>query len=223
MQTKEVIAIDGPAGAGKSTVAKAVAKQLGFLFLDTGAMYRCVALLATRAGLGPNDGEAAARLAQQARIEFRPGDPQVVMLNGENVTQEIRQPPIGDLASQLSVHSAVRQVLVRSQQEMCSVGRVVMEGRDTTTVVCPEARLKIFMTASEDERARRRWLELKQRGVDADLEELKHQIRERDHRDSTRPDSPLRVSEDAVVLDTDGMSIDQVVERVLAEWSARQT
>lgn len=222
MRTKEVIAIDGPAGAGKSTVAKAVAKRLGFLFLDTGAMYRCVALLAMRAGLSPTDSEGVARLAEQAKIEFRQGDPQIVLLNGEDVTQEIRQPAIGDLASELSIHSSLRRVLVRNQQEMCHVGRVVMEGRDTTTVVCPEARLKIFMTASEDERARRRWLELKQRGLDPDLEELRQQIRERDHRDSTRPDSPLKVSEDAIVLDTDRMTIDQVVERVLSEWSARQ-
>jgi cytidylate kinase len=218
---REVVAIDGPAGAGKSTVAKAVAKELGFTYLDTGAMYRCIALLATRNGLGPNDGDAAATLATDTQIEFRLGEPQTVLLDGEDVTSLIRTMEIGELASALSANSDVRKELVKRQKLLCDLGRVVLEGRDTTTVVCPDARLKIYMTASVAERSRRRWKELQAKGDTTPLEDIRQQIALRDERDTTRADSPLRVADDAVTIDTDAMSADEVIARVLAEWTSR--
>jgi len=211
-----VIAIDGPAGAGKSTVAKRVAKELELRYLDTGAMYRAVALLARRAGLGPSDGERASALAAACTISFEPGDPQRVLLDGEDVTAAIREPEIGDLASALSVCSPLRRVLVERQKGLLVGGGFTLEGRDATTVVAPDAHLKIYMTASIQERARRRCLELKERGLPADFAQIEAQIAERDARDSTREDSPLRVADGAVVLNTDGLTIDEVVEKVVA-------
>jgi len=212
--SKPVIAIDGPAGAGKSTVAKRVAQELGLSYLDTGAMYRAVALTASRAGLGPDDGDAAAELAAKAQIAFVPGDPQRVLLNGEDVTDAIREPRIGELASALSVFSPIRRILVERQKALLAGGGFTLDGRDATTVVAPDAQVKVFMTASIEERARRRYEELKQRGMPADLQEIKDQIAERDHRDSTRADSPLRIADDATVVDTDKLTIDEVVAKV---------
>lgn len=217
---KEVIAIDGPAGAGKSTVAKAVARILGFTYLDTGAMYRCVALLAKRNGLGADDYCKAAELAKQADISFQSGDPQRVFLNGEDVTNEIRTMEIGELASTLSTHSAIRKEMVERQKILCDAGRVVLEGRDTTTVVCPDARLKIYLTASVEERARRRWKELREKGDNTPLETIERQIAERDQRDMTRADSPLKIAEDAITIDTDKMTVEAVVESVLKAWES---
>ncbi len=218
---RDVVAIDGPAGAGKSTVAKAVAKELGFTYLDTGAMYRCIALLATRRGLGPEDGDAAAALATDARIEFQPGEPQTVLLDGEDVTSLIRTMEIGELASALSANSHVRKELVKRQKLLCDQGRIVLEGRDTTTVVCPDARLKIYMTASVEERSRRRWKELQAKGDTTPIDDIRQQIALRDERDTTRADSPLKVADDAVTIDTDAMSADEVIARVLSEWNSR--
>lgn len=216
----DAIAIDGPAGAGKSTVAKAVAKRLGFTFLDTGAMYRCVALLAHRHAADVTDEEALAGIAIAAEIEFEPGDPQFVFLNREEVSAAIREPHIGELASAISVFPAVRKSLVARQKAICENGRVVMEGRDTTTVVCPNARLLVFLTASDEERARRRMLELRSKGDSATLVEVLEQIRARDERDSTRAESPLMVAPGACVIDTDSMSPDQVVEAILDAYQA---
>jgi len=211
-----VIAIDGPAGSGKSTVAKEVARRLGLSFLDTGAMYRCIALLAQQNGLGPSDGDEAAKLGEAARISFDQGDPQRVFLNGEDVTQAIREPEIGNLASALSAHSSVRRLLVRQQREIVARGGVTLEGRDVTTVVAPDADIRIFMTAGVEERTRRRFQELKARGISVDFEELKKQIEERDQRDSTRQDSPLRIGEGVTVIDTDGMTVEEAVSKVLS-------
>ena len=209
-----VIAIDGPAGAGKTTVAKRVAKDLELRFLDTGAMYRCVALACKRHGIAASDAEKAAQMAESITIDFGPGEPQRVLLNGEDVTEAIRRPEIGDFASAVSVHSAVRRQLVRQQQAIVASGGVILEGRDTTTVVAPRAQVKVYMTAGVDVRANRRFEELRAKGMAVDLDELKTQIQERDTRDCTREDSPLSIAPDAHVIDTDTMSIDKVVETV---------
>ena len=151
-----VIAIDGPAGAGKSTVAKALARELELRYLDTGAMYRALALKASRKGFGPLDGDDVAALGPSTRIDFEPGEPQRVVLDGEDVTDAIRTATIGQLASELSTHAGVRKVLVQRQKEVVAHGGVILEGRDVTTVVAPNADLKVYLTASLEERAGRR-------------------------------------------------------------------
>lgn len=217
-----VIAIDGPAGAGKSTVTKLVARNLGLHYLDTGAMYRCVALLASRAGLGPDDAEAAA-LAESCRIEFADDGAafattgvlaQRVLLNGEDVSDAIRTLEIGELASALSAHPTVRRALVKKQQAIVSEGGYTLEGRDAATVIAPNAELKIYLTASLEVRAQRRLAEFQAKSPGTTLEEVKEAIAARDHRDSTRADSPLRIAEGAVVVDTSEMTIEQVVARI---------
>lgn len=211
-----VIAIDGPAGAGKSTVAKAVAKRLGLRFLDTGAMYRCLALHCQRYGVTADEGDAAARLCEAIEIGFGEGEPQRVFLNDEDVTDAIRTPEIGDFASAVSVHSPVRKLMVRQQQAIVARGNVVLEGRDTTTVIAPEAPVRIYLTASLDERTRRRMHDFAERGIVKDFEQLKAEIAERDLRDSSREDSPLKIGEGVTVIESDGMSVDQVVDAVIS-------
>lgn len=211
-----IVAIDGPAGAGKSTVAKAVAKRLGLRFLDTGAMYRALALKAQRQGLGPDDGEATGEIGASTTIEFVPGDPQRVILDREDVTEAIRTPEIGELASALSAHSPVRKVLAERQKAIVALGGFTLEGRDTTTVVAPQAQVKVFLTATLDERTRRRHAELTAKGQTISFEDLKKQIADRDHRDSTRADSPLMKAPDAIEIVSDDMSVDEVVERIVA-------
>lgn len=211
-----VIAIDGPAGAGKSTVAKAVAKRLSLRFLDTGAMYRCLALHCERHGIRADQGDEAARLCEDIEIAFGEGEPQRVFLNGEDVTDAIRTPEIGEFASAVSVHSPVRKLMVRQQQAIVAKGNVVLEGRDTTTVIAPEAPLRIYLTASLEERTRRRLHDFAERGIAKDFDELKAEIAERDHRDSTREDSPLKIGEGVLVIESDGLSADEVVDRVVA-------
>ncbi len=217
-----VIAIDGPAGAGKSTVAKAVAKRLGLRFLDTGAMYRCLALHCQRHGVTAEQGDEAARLCEGIAIGFGEGEPQRVFLNGEDVTDAIRTPEIGDFASAVSVHSPVRKLMVRQQQAIVAQGNVMLEGRDTTTVIAPEAPVRIYLTASLDERTRRRMYDFASRGIVKDFEELRAEIEERDLRDSTRDDSPLRVGEGVTVIESDGLSVDQVVDKVVALAASAQ-
>jgi CMP/dCMP kinase len=214
--SKLVIAIDGPAGAGKSTVAKRLAKELGLSYLDTGAMYRALALKASRNGLGPNDGEAAGALGEDTEIAFGTGDPQSVYLDGEDVTSQIRSLEIGELASALSAHTPVRRVLARRQQEMVADGGYTLEGRDVTTVIAPKAQVRIFLTASLEERARRRHEEMLAKGQQSDLEAVKKTIAERDHRDSNRSDSPLIHADGVMKIETDGMTIDEVVAEIRA-------
>lgn len=216
----EAIAIDGPAGAGKSTVAKMVAAKLGFQYLDTGAMYRSAALLAVEKGVSLQDATACGQIAHNMQIQFVPGNPQRVMLNGRDVTDAIRSPEVSHAASVISVHPEVRKEMVKRQRALCEVGGVVLEGRDTTTVVCPDARLKVFLTASPEERARRRLKDLLAAGEEATFEEVLEQIRERDRRDTTRDHSPLRVAEDALVIETDGITADDVARRILDAWQA---
>lgn len=203
-----VIALDGPAGAGKSTVARAVAAALGFTYLDSGAMYRCVALAALERGVDPDDGERTAALARALRIEL---DGKRVVLNGRDVSAAIRAPEVTELASRVSVHAGVREAMIARQRELIASGRYVAEGRDIGTVVSPDAPLKVFLTASEEERARRRALE-----TGDDAEAVLAAQRERDRRDETRELSALRPAEDAVEIDTTGLSLEQVVERVVA-------
>lgn len=211
------IAIDGPAGSGKSTVARAVADRLGYLYIDTGAMYRAVAYRALRDGVSIADEERLTQLAEGMQMEFvQDADGALrLIVDGEDVSEAIRTPVVSQLASPVSVLAGVRQRLVARQRQMGADGRVVMEGRDIQTVVFPEAEVKIFLTASDDQRARRRYLELRQRGEEITFEQVKREMQERDQRDSQRSLAPLARAPDAVEIDTNRKSIDEVVEAVL--------
>lgn len=209
-----VIAIDGPAGAGKSTVAKRLARELGLAFLDTGAMYRAIALKASRLGITVDEADRLAHLAENSRIEFAEGEPQRVLLDGEDVTGQIRTPQIGEAASALSVHPPVRKVMAAAQRAIVQRGGVTLEGRDTTTVTAFDAPVRVFLTASLNERARRRLAELTAVGQDIDEETLKAQIAQRDERDSSREEAPLMIGEGVTVVETDGMTIDDVVDAI---------
>ncbi|MCL6536794.1 MAG: (d)CMP kinase [Armatimonadetes bacterium] len=212
-----VVAIDGPAGSGKSTLARGLARALGFVFLDTGAMYRALALAAQRAGIDPDDAERLAQLAQQVDIRFEAdGEAQRVLLDGEDVSEAIRTPEISDLASRIAVHAGVRRAMVALQRALASAAHgVVAEGRDTTTVVFPDAAVKLYLDASPQERARRRQHQLQQQGIDAPYEQVLQAILERDARDAARADSPLRIADDALVIQNDGWSKEQTFEYAL--------
>jgi cytidylate kinase len=216
-----LIAIDGPAGAGKSATARELAVRLGLPYLDTGAMYRTVALLALRAGLGPQldrvGEEAAVAFARRLDVRFS-GDPraQRVVLDGEDVTEALRAPAVSEMSSVVSVIPEVRREMVRRQREMASRTGGVIEGRDIGTVVFPDATLKVFLTADPEVRARRRFDELARRGVVVRWEDVLVEQRERDRRDSTRPDSPLRPAEGAVIVDTSRLTLPEVVNTVVA-------
>ncbi|MDO4262290.1 MAG: (d)CMP kinase [Eubacteriales bacterium] len=211
------IAVDGPGGAGKSTIAKAVARARGCIYVDTGAMYRAMALYLIRHEVDPEDKKAIEEACGSAdiSIEYRDGE-QVVLLNGENVNACIRTEQVGNMASVCSVVPAVRRKLVELQQRLAAKSDVVMDGRDIGTVVLPEADVKIYLTAGSRTRAMRRCMELKAKGEDADLEKVQADIEERDYRDMHREDSPLRQAEDAVLVDSSDMTIEQVVERILS-------
>lgn len=209
-----VVAIDGPAGAGKSTVAKALARELSLRYLDTGAMYRALAVKASRKGLGPLDGDAVSSLGERTQIDFGPGDPQRVLLDGEDVTDQIRTTEIGQLASELSTDPMVRRVLVLRQKAIVGQGGVILEGRDVTTVVAPEAHVKIFLTASLEERAQRRLREFETKGFKAGFDRVRHDMEERDHRDITREDSPLSVAPGAHVIDSANRTVEDVIEAI---------
>jgi cytidylate kinase len=212
---KLVIAIDGPAGAGKSTVAKALAKELGLKYLDTGAMYRALALAASRKGLTAEDGDRAAELAGQITISFGEGDPPPILVDGEDVSGQIRTLEIGELASALSTHSGVRKELVKRQQTMVAEGGYTLEGRDVTTVVAPNAQVKVYLTASLEERAKRRHIEMQGKAMETpEFDELRRQMQTRDHRDITRDDSPLMVAQGATLIESGGMNIDEVVQKI---------
>ena len=210
------IAIDGPAGAGKSTIAKKVAAGKGYIYVDTGAMYRAMALYILRCGIDPDDATAISKKCRDAdiTIEYRDGV-QVVLLDGEDVGAYLRTPQVSDMASRTSVNSDVREKLVELQQALARKQNVVMDGRDIGTVVLPDAQVKIFLTASVDVRADRRYRELIEKGEKADLSEIKAQIIERDARDMNRPISPLKQAEDAVLVDTSDMTIDEVAAAIM--------
>jgi len=212
-----IIAIDGPAGAGKSTVARAVARRLGYFFINTGAMYRAVAWKALREGVSLDDAGAVGRLAGESLIELTGDvDSTRVLIDGRDITDDIATPQVGQAASVVSTISAVRRALVARQQRMARAGGVVMEGRDIGTQVFPDAEVKIYLDASPEARAQRRYDEDLARGVAvASPEEMKEEIERRDHRDKTRADSPLTQAEDAVYIDSSPMTVDEVVERIL--------
>lgn len=210
------LAIDGPAGAGKSTIAKRIAKQLGFIYVDTGAMYRAMALYFLRNHIEASNQEEIEKACMKVNItiEYKDGE-QLVLLNGENVNGFIRTEEVGNMASATSVNRTVRLKLVELQQELAKKKSVVMDGRDIGTYVLPNADLKIYLTAGSKKRAERRWAELKDKGINADMSEIEKDIIERDHRDMTREFAPLKQAEDAVYLDTSDMTIEEVVERVI--------
>ena len=219
------IAIDGPAGAGKSTIGALVAERLGYLFLDTGAMYRAVALAAIERGIDPDDADALAALARDSRITIGPptvrdGRAYTVLLDGKDVTWEIRGARIDRTVSQVARVPAVRDAMLQQQRALASRGRVVMVGRDIGTVVLPDAERKIFLTASASERARRREEELAARGEQRPRQELMHEILRRDQLDSERAVAPLRAADDAVIVETDGLAVGQALDQVLSVISA---
>jgi cytidylate kinase len=219
-----IVAIDGPSGAGKSTLGRRLARELGLLYIDTGAMYRAVALAAVRAGVELSDSASVAEVARRASIRLE-GDPDSlrVVLDGRDVSEEIRGEGVGQAASVVSAIPDVRRELVRQQREMGARGGVVLDGRDIGTVVFPAADVKFFLTARPEERARRRLDEERARHHAQTFEETLADINERDQRDSTRDDSPLRAASDAVVIDTTEFTIEEVFRRMLQVIRERQS
>lgn len=210
------IAIDGPAGAGKSTIAKAVAKKLGFIYVDTGAMYRAMALYLIRNNIDKHDKEKIEKACEDAEISIDYVDGvQVVLLFGENVNPFLRTEEVGDMASVSSANQKVREKLVSLQQKLAALKSVVMDGRDIGTVVLPDAECKIYLTADSAVRAKRRYDELVAKGEKCDLEQIEKDIIKRDHQDMTREISPLKQAEDAILVDTSYMSVDEVEEKIL--------
>lgn len=218
------VAIDGPAGAGKSTIAKLVAKRKGYIYVDTGAMYRGLAIHFLKKGVLPEDIEGIQKACQDAEITIGYEDgQQQIYLNGENVTGQLREEAVGNMASKSSSIADVRQKLLDLQRELARKENVVMDGRDIGTSVLPDADVKIFLTASVDTRARRRYNELVQKGEACDLETIAADIAERDQRDMTRAISPLCQAEDAVLVDSSEMTIEEVVEAIEAVIAQKQS
>ena len=210
------IAIDGPSGAGKSTFARRIAEDMGYVYVDTGAIYRTVGYYIWICGIGGRDADGVRRLIDDVnvRIEY-PGDGvQHMYLNGRDITGEIRTPEISMYASQVSAHKCVRDFLMDTQRDLARTHNVVMDGRDIGTVVLPDADVKIFLTASAEVRARRRWLELQEKGVKDSYEKVLADMIQRDKQDSTREVAPLRQAEDAVLLDTSDMTLEQTFEAI---------
>ena len=211
-----IIAIDGPAGSGKSTIAKLVAKRLNYRYIDTGAMYRAVAWTAQKKGLSLTDETAMAELARSLKIEFVPGaDGQSVLVDGENAPAHLKNETVGKGAATVAAQKSVREVLVARQRQIGETGNVVMDGRDIGTVVFPQANKKFFFVADAEERGRRRYEELKSKNPDLDLKIIIEEIRQRDHEDCNRKISPLVRAEDALEVDTTRLSIEEVTDHVL--------
>lgn len=217
------IAIDGPAGSGKSTIAKLAAKKTGLIYVDTGAMYRALAVYFLKKGLKAEDeaGITAAVADADVTIEYQDGVQQVI-LNGENVTPFLREEAVGQMASASSVYAAVRSKMTALQQKLAAEKDVVMDGRDIGTVVLPDAFLKIYMTAAAEVRAKRRYDELTAKGSEADYDTILREIIERDHRDMTREIAPLKQAEGAVYLDTSELGIEEVADKVLSLYERRK-
>jgi len=211
------IAIDGPAGAGKSTIAKLVAKKLGYIYVDTGSMYRTLALACIRAGVSAEEKDKVVDVCNsvQVSLEYVEGN-QVVRLNGEDVSGYIRNEEVGNMTSAIAVYEPVREILVKMQQKIATEQNLVMDGRDIGSVVLPNANLKIYLTASVETRAQRRYKELVEKGVDCDINEIEKDIEDRDYRDMHREVSPLTQTEDAILVDSSNMTIDEVVEKIIS-------
>ncbi|WP_099468416.1 (d)CMP kinase [Konateibacter massiliensis] len=210
------IAIDGPAGAGKSTIAKEIAKRLGYIYVDTGAMYRAMALFIIQKDIKPEEEEKISLACKDAdiTIEYEKGE-QLVILNGENVTPFIRSEEVGNMASASASNRNVRLKLVDLQRELAAKTNVIMDGRDIGTYVLPKANVKVFLTASSKVRAKRRYEELTQKGLSCNIEEIESDIIERDRRDSTREFAPLRQADDAVLIDSSDMTVEEVINAII--------
>ncbi len=212
---KRIIAIDGPAGAGKSTVAKRVAERLGYTYIDTGAMYRAVAWKALRAADQVTDADILRAVGEiDVRLSCTDAGTRVAV-DGTDVTEEIRTPTVTRIVSRVAALGPVREKMVELQRAMATAGRVVMDGRDIATNVLPNADVKVFLSASVEERARRRYREMQAKGYDVDLDELQKEIAARDKQDSERAISPLRKADDAILIDSTGLSIEEVTARIL--------
>lgn len=217
------VAIDGPAGAGKSTIAKATSKKMQFVYIDTGAMFRAVGLAALRAGIDPNDIDRVNEMLPSVNIDISHSeDGQQVFLNGENVSKEIRMPEVSVAASDISKIPQVRKKLLELQRSIAEKTDVIMDGRDIGTVVLPDAQLKIFLTASVEERAMRRYKELVEKGIECDFDEVKRDMAYRDKNDSEREIAPLKPAEDSVIVDTTGKTLSESVEIILGIISERR-
>ncbi len=215
MDKLRLIALDGPSGAGKSSAAKRVAERLGWAYLDTGAMFRATALALQRAGVSLEDEAGLRAVLDALRLEQAGA---AIFLNGEDVSEAIRTPEITQFVTPVSQDPRVRRILLEQQRAVGAKGGFVVDGRDIGTVVFPGAALKVFLTASVDARARRRFLEQQAKGMAMSLEEVAADIARRDHADSTRAEAPLKKADDAVELDSSGLSLDEVVERIVALW-----
>ena len=209
------IAIDGPAGAGKSTIARRTAQELSFIYVDTGALYRALAVFLVDEGVSPEDTEKVKEAVKSVKVSiaYENGEQQV-LVNGKNVTDRLRAESVGNMASTISAIPAVRAALLDLQRDLAKAHDVLMDGRDIGTNVLPDAELKIYLTASVETRAERRYRDLQEKGVEKVLSEIRKEIEERDHRDMTRAIAPLKQAEDAVYLDTSHMNIDEVVEAI---------
>ena len=210
------IAIDGPAGVGKSTLAKALAKHTGYIYIDTGAMYRAVALLAKRNGVAAEEGEALTNLLNGLLLQFKTVEDKKCLFNHEeNIEDEIRQPEISKIVSAYAKLESVRRALTEQQRHIAEENSVIMDGRDIGTVVLPNADYKFYIVASVEERARRRFLELKNKGIEQDYDELVKDIASRDYQDATRKIAPLRKADDAILIDTDNLNEKEVLEKII--------
>ena len=217
------IAIDGPAGAGKSTIARRTAQELSFIYVDTGALYRALAVFLVDEGVSPEDTEKVKEAVKSVKVSiaYKNGEQQV-LVNGKNVTDRLRAESVGNMASTISAIPAVRAALLDLQRDLAKAHDVLMDGRDIGTNVLPDAELKIYLTASVETRAERRYRDLQEKGVEKPLSEIKKEIEERDHRDMTRAIAPLKQAEDAVYLDTSHMNIDEVVEAIRQLYRERK-
>lgn len=215
MKKQIKVAIDGPAGAGKSTIAKAVAHRLGIFYVDTGAMYRAIALKTLRSSISIDQEEEVGQMVQQTEIVLEHSEARRVFCDGEDVTVAIRNPEVSRVVSKIATYPIVRERLVQLQRQEAARGAVIMDGRDIGTVVLPEADLKIFLTASPKERANRRWLELCNSGKELSLAEVQQDMEKRDRQDSEREVAPLVAAADALIIDTTGLSIVEIVNQII--------